>query len=261
MIFQESRQETFAPSQEAYQSITRGNYSDKKRKSLEQGFQTQSSIVRSWSCDRRLFLRRLLVYAPVWVHAVCTQEDHIGLPISSNKMSVLNRARNIFSESNKWYTTTCLDSKRQEKTRNNQWRGKSNETRCKESLDEALTTKRAFGGEIHRIRREENKSLISGESGKDREQAHRVDAANPAGTIRHDRQSVVWLVEPAWKAIVTLLWVARRPSLPLSLSLFRGSPIDIVTCETKRRRGERTEGDGERRMEDTRGETEIVIIT
>lgn len=38
----------------------------------------------------------------------------------------------------------------------------------------------------------------------------------PQGTIRHDRQSVAWLVEPAWKAIVTLLWVPFAVSLSRS---------------------------------------------
>lgn len=91
------------------------------------------------------------------------------------------------------------------------WATGGSETRREEHIvDQALTTEKTFGGETLRgeircILCEKNKGLISDESGKDREQAHQDDAANPAGTIRHDRQSVVWLVEPAWKAIVTLL--------------------------------------------------------
>jgi len=83
--------------------------------------------------------------------------------------------------------------------------------------------------------------------GKNREQAREDDLANPTGTIRHDRQSVVWLVEPAWKAIVTLLWVAPGDRLSLSLSLSgRGSPIAEPLAgrrETRRARGKSEERD------------------
>jgi len=56
---------------------------------------------------------------------------------------------------------------------------------------------------------------------------HQADPTNPTGTIRHDRQSVVWLVEPAWKAIVTLLWVAPGGRLSLSLSLSRSICLSL----------------------------------
>lgn len=71
---------------------------------------------------------------------------------------------------------------------------------------------------------EKAKHPIRDESEKDRAQAHEDDPTNPAGTIRHDRQSVAWLVEPAWKAIVTLLWVAPDRRLSLSLSLSVAAP-------------------------------------
>lgn len=66
---------------------------------------------------------------------------------------------------------------------------------------------KTFGkrNELTRNLAEIKTNLINDGSGKDQEQTHQAGPTNPTGTIRHDRQSVVWLVEPAWKAIVTLL--------------------------------------------------------
>jgi len=98
---------------------------------------------------------------------------------------------------------------------------------------------------------------------------HQTDPTNPTGTIRHDRQSVVWLVEPAWKAIVTLLWVApddrlslslspsRSICLSLSLSLGRSSPIAKQRARRRERAKEKTNGERGK----IRGETGTLIIT
>lgn len=82
--------------------------------------------------------------------------------------------------------------------------------------------------------RREKKWLILDQE-KIENKPHQTDPTNPTGMIRHDRQSVLWLVESARKAIVTLLWVAPPVGFSLFLSFGHGSPIDEAgrASETK----------------------------